>query len=89
MEILTEENLVGARTAPTAISRTVIPLVTVRETRFLSKDSLLPPRMRWKIGRRWGWGSNRDPDFFKSQRAVIRSAAISQGRVNHEVHIVN
>ena len=26
-------------------------------------DSLLPPRIRWKITRRWGPGSNRDPDL--------------------------
>ena len=32
MDILTKENLVGARTAPTAISRTVTPLL--RETRL-------------------------------------------------------
>ena len=32
MEILTDENLVGAKTAPTAISRTFTPLL--RETRF-------------------------------------------------------
>ena len=32
MEILTKENLVGAKTAPTAVSRTFTPLV--RETRF-------------------------------------------------------
>ena len=32
MEILTKENLVGAKAAPTAVSRTFTPLV--RETRF-------------------------------------------------------
>ena len=32
MEILTKENLVGAKTAPTAVSRTFTPLL--RETRF-------------------------------------------------------
>ena len=26
----------------------------------LDKDSLLPPRIRWQIVRRWGRGSNRD-----------------------------
>ena len=36
-----------------------------KKTDFLSKDSLLPPRMRWKIGRRWGWGSNRDPEYVR------------------------
>ena len=30
------------------------------KTDSLSKDSLLPPRIKGKIGRRWG--SNRDPD---------------------------
>ena len=32
MEILTKENLVGAKTAPTPVSRTFTPLL--RETRF-------------------------------------------------------
>ena len=40
MEILTNEKLVGAKTAPTAISRTFIRVLW--ETRFLSKDSPLP-----------------------------------------------
>ena len=51
-ELLTKENLVRAKTAPTAISRTFTPLL--RETRFLIKDSLLPSRVRCKIVRRWG-----------------------------------
>ena len=46
MEILTKENLVGAITAPTEICRTSTPLL--RETKFLSKDSLLPPRIGGK-----------------------------------------
>ena len=33
MEILTKENLVGAKFAPTAVSRTLTPLL-LRETRF-------------------------------------------------------
>ena len=63
MDIITEENLVGAKTAPTAISRTCAPFV--RKSGFLTKDSLLPLGIRWKIIRCWGRGSNRDPDFFK------------------------
>ena len=38
MEILTKENLVGAKAAPTAISKTFTPLA--REKGFLGKDSL-------------------------------------------------
>ena len=59
MEILTKENLVGS--APTAIARTSAP--RVKESGFLTKDSLLPPRIRRKIIRRWGWESNRDPEL--------------------------
>ena len=29
---------------------------------FLAKE-FLPPRIRWKILRHWGWGSSRDPLF--------------------------
>ena len=64
MEILTKENLVGAESAPTAISRILTPL-TEAKPGFLSKDSLLPPRIRWKIVRRWGQGSIRDPAFMR------------------------
>ena len=48
LERKTKENLVGAKTARTVLSRFSRPY----------KDSLLPPRLKWKIGRRWGWGSN-------------------------------
>ena len=40
MEILTKENLVGAKIAPAAVSKTFTPLP--RKPGFLSKDSLLP-----------------------------------------------
>ena len=70
MEILTKENLVGAKAAPTAISRTFTLLL--REPGFLSKDLLLPPRLRWKIVRRWGRGSKPDPEYFGGfQRGVF------------------
>ena len=42
MEVLTEENMVEAKTAPTAASRSFTPLV--RESSFLCKDSLLPQK---------------------------------------------
>ena len=54
METLTKENLVGAKTAPNAISSTFTLLL--RKPGLLSKDSLLPPRIRWNIGRRLGVG---------------------------------
>ena len=54
MEILAKENLVRAKTAPTAVSRTFNHLV--KETGFLRKDSLLPQKIRWKINRHWGVG---------------------------------
>ena len=60
MEIRSKENLVGTRIAPTAISRTFAPLLG--EPGFISKDSLLPLRIRWDVGRRWDRGSNRGPD---------------------------
>ena len=40
MEILTEENLVGTKTAPTAGSRTFTPLP--RETRFPLREFISP-----------------------------------------------
>ena len=58
-EILTKKNLVGAKTVCTAVARTFTHLV--RATGFLSRASL-PPRIRWKIDRRMGAGSNRDPE---------------------------
>ena len=50
MDILTKENLVGAKIAPTAISRTFTRLV--RENRLLTKDSLLPPLGTDKVPKR-------------------------------------
>ena len=61
MEILTEENLVGAETDPTAVSRTVTRLVG--RIRFLSKDFFLSePGSGGKISRLEGWGWKNDPD---------------------------
>ena len=39
MEILTKENLVGAKTAPTAISRTGTPLVSLVRIHFSHPES--------------------------------------------------
>ena len=61
MESLIKESLLGAKIAPTAVSRTFTPLL--REPGFLSKDSLLPLRIKWKTVSRWGRGSNRDPEI--------------------------
>ena len=78
MEILTEENLVGAKTAPTGI-----PMTFTGESGFLTKDFLLPPRIRWKVIRRWRWGSHRDPDSENDERignrGLKKSAEIAHG----------
>ena len=52
----TKENLVGAKNCPR------LSLPYSGKPGFFTKDSLLPPRIRCKIVRRWGWGSNRNPE---------------------------
>ena len=55
-EILTKENLVGAKTVPTAISRTFTSLVK-RIRVSIVRTFLSAPGSEGKIGRlgRWGW----------------------------------
>ena len=64
--MLTKENLVGAGQKLLPLQFSGLPLPYSAKPGFLRKDSLLPPRIRWEIGRRWGAGSNRDPDFLAS-----------------------
>ena len=65
MEILTKENLVGAKVAPKScrFSSDFHSLTKGNSGPSFGKDLLLPPRIRRKIVRRWGWGSNRDPEY--------------------------
>ena len=62
MEILTKENLVGAKAAPTAISKDLHSLTKGNQF-SLVRIHFSHPRIRWKLVRSWGWGSKRDPDI--------------------------
>ena len=66
MEILTKENLVGAKNCSHCSFQDFHYLTKGNQLSLVRscKDSGLPPRIRWKIGRRWGWGSNRDLERF-------------------------
>ena len=61
MEILTNENLIRARTALTAISWTFTPLVTEKQV-SLVRTFLSEPGSGSRIGRLGGWGWQSDPD---------------------------
>ena len=56
MEILTKENLVGAKLLPLQFPGLSRPFQG--KPGFLGKDLFLLPRIRWKIVRRWGRGLN-------------------------------
>ena len=53
----------GQNFAPTAFCGTFL-LLWEGKTGFCTEDSLIPLRIRWKIGRHCGWGSNQDPEHF-------------------------
>ena len=72
VDILTKGNLIEAKTAPTAVSRTITPLA--RKTRIPSVRihfSHLESAGKWET---LGWGSNRNPDleaFSKEQKQFV------------------
>ena len=63
MEILTKENLVGAKISPTAVSRAFTPLLLSKENQVsLVRTFLSQPGSESKINRRGGWGWKNDPE---------------------------
>ena len=48
-------------------------------TGFITKDSVLQPRMRWKIIRRWGQGSTWDPEKPLAACGNFRSSHLCWG----------
>ena len=61
MEILTKENLVGAKIAPTAVSRTFTPLLKGDQV-SLVRTFLSDPGSERKISRLGGWGWKNDSE---------------------------
>ena len=57
----------------------------------LSKDSLFPPRIRWKLGRLGGWGWKNYPDcknFAASCPSLVAQAIRNAIRANRFARII-
>ena len=72
MEILTKENLVRAKSAPTVVSQDFHSLTMGNQVSFV-RILFSHPESDGKIVRRWGRGSNRDPDTRLPTRADLFS----------------
>ena len=80
MEILTKENLVGARTALTEISRTFTR--SKEKLGFLSKDASFRSKFRKSNQQTWGWGWKNDSDYWHRLLQLFRKWDTSLGDGN-------